>query len=429
MPRVLSPLFFLVVALFPAGAAAQAPSDSAAALARAVEIMRQTPLIDGHNDLPWQIRGYAGGDIDSLDITVRHDPDSLHTDIPRLEEGLLGGQFWSAYVPVEYIEAGGSARFILQQIDLIHRLPILYPETFEFATTADDVVRIHQNGRIATLIGVEGGHAIENSLDVLRGFYGLGARYMTLTHFLNTDWADAATDEPEHQGLTDFGEQVVREMNRLGMLVDLSHVSDSTMVDAIRITEAPVIFSHSSARALADHPRNVPDFVLEMLPENGGIVMVTFVPGYISEEVLQDEERLPDLRRDLLAVFAGDTATARSAWEALLADPPAVATLSQVADHIDHIVEVAGIDHVGIGGDYDGISSVIVGLEDVTTYPALVAELLLRGYSDEEVRKIIGENVLRVMREAEATAARLRAGTDPIVAPGPGEPERPLGWD
>ena len=405
---------------------AQVRADSAAVLARS--LMRETPLVDGHNDLPWQIRGLAGGDIDSLDLTVRHDPDSLHTDIPRLEEGLLGAQFWSAYVPSDYIEDGGAARFALQQIDLIHRLTERFPERFGFARTADEIDDIHESGRVASLIGLEGGHAIENSLDVLRDFYRLGVRYMTLTHSANTDWADSATDSLEHGGLTRFGEAVVREMNRLGMLVDLSHVSDSTMVDALRVAEAPVVFSHSSARALTDHPRNVPDFVLEMLPENGGVVMVTFVPSFVSEEVRRDEERLGELRRGLLSVFAGDTARARDAWEELLAEPPARATLSQVADHIDHVVEVAGIDHVGIGSDFDGISTVPVGLEDVSDFPALVAELLRRGYSDADVRKILGENVLRVLREAEAVAGRLQAEA-PTVEPGPGEAAQPLGWD
>ncbi|MDX1623640.1 MAG: dipeptidase [Gemmatimonadota bacterium] len=404
--------------------AQEAPAD--ALLERARAILAGTPLVDGHNDLPWQIRGRAGGDLDSLDVA--EPKPELMTDLARLEEGGVGAQFWSAYVPTEYIHSGGAARFVLKQIDLIHRLADEY-DALEFATTADEVVAIHGEGKVASLIGIEGGHAIENSLDLLRDYHRLGARYMTLTHGETIDWADSATDEPEHGGLSAWGERVVREMNRLGMLVDLSHVSDSTMVDALRVTEAPVIFSHSSARALADVPRNVPDPVLRMLPENGGVVMVTFVPAYISDEVGADHDRLAEIRGEILDAFRGDTVGAREAFERLLANPPARATLSQVADHVDHVVEVAGIDHVGLGSDFDGITTVVEGLEDVATFPALVAELLRRGYTEAEVRKIVGENALRVMREAEAVAARLREEMDPIVEEFPGESPRPLGWD
>ncbi len=423
MRRRIAPLFAVLLS-WAAPAAAQ--DADPAHLARAREILRTTPLVDGHNDLPWQIRGRALGVLDSLDI-AEPQPEIM-TDLARLEEGGLGAQYWSAYVSVEYIEAGGSARFVLQQMDLVHRLADRYDE-LEFARTADDVERIHGAGGIASMIGIEGGHAIENSLDLLRDYYRLGARYMTLTHSSNTDWADASTDEPEYQGLSEWGELVVREMNRLGMLVDLSHVSDSTMVDALGIAEAPVIFSHSSARALADVPRNVPDAVLRMLPENGGVVMITFVPSFISQEVVEFESGLGGIRDSLLAATGQDTAAAIVQWRAWReANPTPRATLSQVADHIEHVVEVAGIDHVGIGGDFDGISSVVLGLEDVSTYPALLAELIRRGWSDAELRQLVGGNALRVMRGAEATAARLQAEMEPIDTPFPGEGP-PLGFD
>jgi membrane dipeptidase len=302
------------------------------------------------------------------------------------------------------------------QIDLIRRIVERYPDTFAFVTTADGIEQAHADGRIAVLVGVEGGHAIEGSLDVLRGLYELGARYMTLTHWKSHAWADAATDEPLHQGLSPFGEEVVREMNRLGMLVDLSHVSDSTMMDALRISEAPVIFSHSSARALAGHVRNVPDPILREVARNGGIVMVNFAPAFISEEARLHSERADTVIDSLQTVFEDDSVGGREAFQRWLEEnPPPKATLSQVADHVDHIVEVAGIDHVGLGSDYDGIEEVPVGLEDVSTFPGLVAELLRRGYSDEDIRKLAGLNFLRVMREAEAVAARLSVEHAPYV--------------
>ncbi|MGH7573032.1 MAG: dipeptidase [Gemmatimonadota bacterium] len=380
---------------------------------RARLLLDEVPLVDGHNDLPWQIREKASGDLDSLDISEPRP--EIHTDIARLEKGRVGAQFFAAYVPAEKI-ADGATRFALMQIDLIHRLVDRYPDTFAFATTAADIERAHAEGRIAALIGVEGGHAIEGSLDVLRALYDLGARYMTLTHWLSHAWADAATDEPRHQGLTPFGEKVVREMNRLGMLVDLSHVSDSTMMDALRITEAPVIYSHSSARALAGHVRNVPDPILREVARNGGVVMVNFAPGFISEETRLHDERAEARLDSLRTAFHGDSSRAHEALEAWLEENPAPrATLSQVADHIDHIVEVAGIDHVGLGSDYDGIDTTPVGLEDVSKFPPLVAELLRRGYGDEDIKKLAGLNFLRVMREAEAVAARLREEHGPYV--------------
>lgn len=417
------PLFVLPL-LFVAPLAAQ--ETDAALFERARGILRTTPLVDGHNDLPWQIRGRAAGSLDGLDI-AEPQPEIM-TDLARLAAGGVGAQFWSAYVPVEYLEQGGSARFVLQQMDLIHRLADRYDE-LEFAWSADDVVRIHGEGRIASMIGIEGGHAIENSLDLLRTYHRLGARYMTLTHALNTDWADASTDEAEFGGLTSWGEDVVREMNRLGILVDISHVSDATMVDALRITQAPVIFSHSSARALADVPRDVPDAVLALLPGNGGVVMITFVPPFISQEVV-DYQSAAGAARDSIRQAAGaDTAAmwaAIQAWRA--ANPVPRATLAQVADHVEHVARVAGIDHVGLGGDFDGISAVVEGLEDVSTYPALLVELMRRGWSDADLRKLVGENALGAMRGAEATATRLQAEMDPIVTPFPGE-GLPLGWD
>ena len=362
--------------------------------------MSETPLIDGHNDLPWQMREHAGGDFSQIDIAVSQG--KLHTDIPRLRQGLMGGAFFVAYVPVELI-ANGATRFGLMQIDLIHRMVDRYPDTFALATTADEVMAAFDSGRIAVLIGLEGGHAIEGSLDVLRTFHDLGVRYMTLTHWKSHAWADAATDEPRYQGLSEFGESVVREMNRLGILIDLSHVSDSTMMDALRLSEAPVIFSHSSARALTDHVRNVPDSILRQLADNGGIVMVNYAPSYVSDEVRLYEETESD------------------------ASPAPRATLAQVADHFDHLVSVAGIDHVGFGSDFDGIDTTPTGLEDVSTFPGIVAELIRRGYNDQEIRKLLGLNLLRVLRDTEATVSRLQA-SDPIVAtisPEIDEPEQP----
>ncbi len=417
----------LAAAMFAGAAplAAQFPSDSSEPLAHARELLRETPLVDGHNDLPWRVRELAAGDFDSLDIAVHQD--SLHTDIPRLREGLVGAQFFVSYVPADLI-GNGAARFALMQMDLIRRMVERYPETFVFVTTADGIESAHEAGKIAALTGLEGGHAIEGSLDVLRTFYDLGARYMTLTHWASHAWADAATDEPRHNGLSPFGELVVREMNRLGMLVDLSHVSDSTMMDAMRISEAPVIYSHSSARALDNHPRNVPDPILRRLSENDGIVMVNYSPTFISQEVRDwavTRDSLVDSLRQAFTIvdvtapdsMVVDTAGLRQAVAGWTETNPAPrAHLEQVADHIDHLAQVAGIDHVGFGSDYDGIDAIPQGLEDVSTFPAIVAELLRRGYSDEDVRKLLGQNFLRVLRGAEAVAERLQQEMDPIVA-------------
>jgi membrane dipeptidase len=361
--------------------------------AQALRILRSVPLIDGHNDIPDAIRERGG--LDSVDLAVGQP--RLHTDIARLRAGGVGAQFWAAYVPVSTIHEGGGphpAVYALEQIDLVHRLCDRYPRTFAPALTAADVERNFKAGRVSCLIGIEGGHAIENSLGALRAFYDLGVRYMTLTHWETLDWADAATDSARHDGLTAFGEEVVREMNRLGMLVDLSHVSDATMMDALRVSRAPVIYSHSSARGIASHVRNVPDSILRKVAANGGLVMVNFNPPFVSEE-----RWLYELRRDS-ALARVDSAARRDSARAWNARAPA-ATLGQVADHVDHIRRVAGVDHVGLGSDFDGISSVPQGLEDVSKFPDLLAELLRRGWSEGDVRKVAGLNALRVLREAE----------------------------
>ena len=381
------------------------PAADAALLARARRLHAAVPLLDGHNDLPWEIREKGGSDV------MRMDPEKSlagqMTDVPRLRAGGVGGVFWAAYVPVDFIR-GGSARVALEQIDVIHRMTEQSP-TLELALTAADVRRIHRQHRIASLIGIEGGHAIENSLGTLRQFYALGVRYMTLTHVNTIDWADAATDSARHNGLTPFGQEVVREMNRLGMLVDLSHVSDATMRTALRVSQAPVIFSHSSARAIADHPRNVPDDVLAMLRTNGGVVMVNFYSAFTDPQAAAVMHDMVGVERRIKAEHPNDPAKADSLMEAWRAAHPIPrGTVATVADHVDHLVKVAGIDHVGIGSDFDGISTTPVGLEDVSMFPNLTAELLRRGYSDGDVEKILGLNVLRVMEQAEQVAARLQ---------------------
>jgi membrane dipeptidase len=383
--------------------------------ARVAKILAEVPLIDGHNDLAEQLCDRVKDRWDRLDIasdTSTLDP-PMHTDIPRLRRGHVGGQFWSVYVPTS-LKGPEAVQAVFEQIDLIHRMIERYPDTFAMAYTAADVERIHRSGKIASLIGMEGGHSIGDSLAVLREAYTCGARYMTLTHWDDTDWADAATDKPRHNGLTRFGREVVHEMNRLGMLVDLSHVSDKTMLDAIETSEAPVIFSHSSARALCDHVRNVPDDILRKAAATGGIVMVNFAPGFISNEAKAwDEQAFPERSR-LNALYPNDPQRAKAefaAWKA--AHPAPIVTVSQVADHIEHIRQVAGIDHVGLGSDFDGISRTPTGLEDVSKYPALLAELLRRGWSDGDVKKLAGENILRVMRKVEEVAARLQKTRPP----------------
>jgi membrane dipeptidase len=397
----------------------QAPAPSQADWDRARRVLRSTPLIDGHNDLPWEIRRDPRNprDVDAYDLRTRA---RGHTDIERLRRGMVGAQFWSIYVPGD-VRDSGYARMQLEQFDIAHRIIRRYPDVLELAHTAADIRRIFRRGKIASLLGLEGGHVIENSLGALRSYYDLGARYMTLTHNVTLDWADAAADPGRHGGLSPFGEEVVREMNRLGMLVDLSHVSPATMSDALNVSAAPVIFSHSSARALTDVPRNVPDSILRRLPANGGVVMVTFVPDFISQAIADHGARR---NREIAAIrqrLGSDTAGIRAgiaAWHE--ANPRPRATLAQVADHIEHVRRVAGVDHVGIGSDYDGIDDVPVGLEDVSTFPALFAELSRRGWSEGDLRKLAGENMLRLMERAEAVSARLRSERRPstMVLPG-----------
>src|SRR6266545_1792013 len=377
-------------------------------LDRARRILRATPLIDGHNDLAWAIRGSktAPRDVNAYDLRQRT---VGHTDLERLRQGMVGGQFWSIYIPGEIADSG-FARVQLEQIDIARRMVERYPDRLRWALTAGDLRRAHKEGKIGSVLGLEGGHAIENSLGVLRAYYDLGARYMTLTHNVTTAWADAALDSAKHGGLTAFGKEVVREMNRMGMLVDLSHVSPATMSDALDVSEAPVIFSHSAARAVVDHKRNVPDSILRRVPANGGVVMVPFVTAFVSPEVAAYEREEQLYTADLRKKVGADTAAFREAMRARRkAHPMPKATLSQVADQIEYVRRIVGSDHVGIGGDFDGITEVVVGLEDVSKYPALFAELAHRGWSDEDLRKLAGENILRAMEQAERVAARLQS--------------------
>jgi membrane dipeptidase len=390
-----------MVKTLPSAAQSQDP-----ALERAQKLLESTPLIDGHNDLAWEIREFrsAPRDLAAYDLRKRS---PRHTDLGRLAEGKVAAQFWSIYIPGEYRDSG-YARVQLEQFDIARRMIARYPRRLALALTADDIERNFKRGRIASLLGMEGGHAIENSLGALRSYYALGARYLTLTHNVTLDWADAALDTARHHGLTAFGREVVREMNRLGMLVDLSHVSPESVRDALEVTESPVIFSHSSARALTNHPRNVPDDILTRLPRNGGVVMVTFVPAFVSPEAAAWETEARNERQRIEAAVS-DTAERRrleDQWKA--AHPQPRATLSQVADHIEHVRKLAGADHVGIGSDFDGIDTVPEGLEDVSRFPHLFAELIRRGWSDEDLRKLAGGNLLRVLRAAEASAARLQ---------------------
>jgi membrane dipeptidase len=401
----------LLAALGLVSATASVSAQADPALEHARKLLRSTPLIDGHNDLPWTIREFAAAPRDVARYDLRGTVPG-HTDLARLKAGMVGAQFWSVYVPGE-IKDSGYARVQLEQIDIARRLVARYPDRLAPAVGADDIQRSFKAGRVASLIGMEGGHAIENSLGALRAYHALGARYMTLTHNVTLDWADAALDTARHGGLTEFGREVVREMNRLGMLVDLSHVSPGTMSDALDVSEAPVIFSHSAARALVNHKRNVPDSILARLPRNGGVVMVTFVPDFVSQEVADWVARF-DAYVEQVKAATPDSAEAQrqaDAWTA--AHPRPRATLAQVADHIDHVKQVAGAEHVGIGSDFDGITNVVVGLEDVSTFPALFAELIRRGWSDGDLRKLAGENLLRVLRTAEATAARLQRQREP----------------
>jgi membrane dipeptidase len=397
----ISSLIFCAAALFTASASRSRAEFDPHARIRA--LLASHPVIDGHNDLPWAIRESTAAPRDVLAYDLRRRTTG-NTDFERLRQGGVGGQFWSVYVPAEKV----AAKTQLEQIDIARRVIALYPDRLALATSAADVERAMREGRIASLLGMEGGHAIENSLGALRAYYALGARYMTLTHSQTLDWADSATDEARHSGLTRFGEEVVREMNRLGMLVDLSHVSPATMEDALRVSEAPVIFSHSSARALCDHPRNVPDDVLQSVRANGGVVMVTFVTAFISPELARASLPLWKEFEERGKLLKDPKERERLRHEIQDRMPKVRVTISDVADHVDHIRKLAGAEHVGLGGDYDGNDSWPEGLEDVSGYPRLFAELARRGWSDEDLGRLASGNILRVLRKAEEVAARLQ---------------------
>jgi membrane dipeptidase len=404
--------------------AAGPPAQSEAQIAaRVTKVLSATPLIDGHNDFPWEVReryaGKVGGFDMKGDLTKAPAAPSapgappnavgLMTDIPRLRAGHVGGQFWSVYIPAT-VTGPAAVKMTIEQIDIVKRLAAKYPADLAMAYSADDIVRAHKAGKVASLIGVEGGHQIDDSMAVLRAYYALGARYMTLSHFTNNHWADSATDDPLHHGLTAYGKAVVGEMNRLGMFIDLSHVSAETMRDALAVSQAPVIFSHSGARAINDHPRNVPDEVLAMVAKNHGVVMANFATSYVSgaRERWGADQGAEAAR--LATIYTGQPdkrQAAMAAWEA--AHPKPVVTIAMVADHIEHIRKVAGVDCVGIGSDLDGIPDTPQGLEGVDKYPALLAELARRGWTDEELAKVAGANLLRALHEAEAVAKRLQA--------------------
>lgn len=379
---------------------------------RAAEILRRSPLVDGHNDLPWAMRLLAGYDMDRVDPSSRLT--QTHTDLVRLREGRVGAQFWSVYVPSN-MPGDTAVTATLEQIDFVHQMLARYPESLGLARSADEVEGVFAGGRIASLLGAEGGQSIGNSLGALRSLYALGVRYMTLTHNDNNDWADSATDEARHGGLNDFGREVVREMNRLGMLVDLSHVSTGTMSDALDVSEAPVIFSHSSCRALVDHVRNVPDEVLARLAGNGGVCMVTFVPDFVSKPCFEWSLGLAESMREDGLDPKDWTARLAFAGRYAEAHPRPRATVAEVADHIDHVREMVGVEAVGVGGDYDGCDAMPDGLEDVTGYPRLVAELLERGWSEADCARVAGGNVLRALREAEAVAGKAARTRPPSV--------------
>jgi len=384
------------------------PRDRAVARAHALDLLAATPLVDGHNDLPWAIREEKGmeRDVDAYDLR-RKTPHQ--TDLARMRAGRLGGQFWSVYIPGDARDYG-FARMQLEQIDIARRVIEKYPEAFVAARTAADVRAAFKNHKVGSLLGLEGGHAIENSLGALRAYYDLGARYLTLTHNVTLDWADAASDSAKHGGLTNFGREVVREMNRLGMLVDLAHVSPAVMSQALDVSEAPVIFSHSSARAIVDHPRNVPDSILARLQKNGGVVMVTFVPSFDSPAVRAhglERARQEAAIRQRAGTDSAAIGREMRAWDAAHAAPKA--TLADVANMIDHVRKVAGADHVGIGSDFDGVGDDLPeGLGDLSNYPDLFAELIMRGWSDADLKKLAGENVLRALETAEKVAKRLQ---------------------
>jgi membrane dipeptidase len=388
---------------------------------RVERVLAATPLIDGHNDLPWEIRERFKGRVDAVDfrtdlsgLKLEEGQVAIMTDIPRQRAGHVGAQFWSVWIPTS-VHGADAVQMTFEQMDLVKRLAAAYPADLAMAYTAADIRRIHKAHKIASLIGIEGGHQINNSLAMLREMYDAGARYMTLTHSDNTAWADSATDAPVHHGLTPFGVEVVKEMNRIGMLVDLSHVSSETMRAALTASSAPVIYSHSSARALNDHPRNVPDDILKLVAANGGVVMVNFAPPYVSDarnrwEADQAAEMARNSSPPFGGLYIGQPDRAKAALGAWTAQhPQPMVTLSQVADHIEHIARVAGVDHVGIGSDFDGIPNTPTGLENVSRYPALLEEMMRRGWSDADIAKLAGENLLRVMAGAEQVADGMRA--------------------
>ena len=387
--------------------AAQQPMD-AKVQARIDRVLKKTPLIDGHNDLPWALRQDHKQSVEGLESGTNQREKPLHTDMQRMRAGRVGGQFWSVYISGT-ITGDEAIRTTMEQIDTARRIIEAYPQHLELASSADEMVRAHRNGRIGSLLGIEGGRQIGGSMAALRRFHDLGVRYMTLTHNQTTEWADAGTDEPKYDGLSPFGVEVVKEMNRLGMLVDLSHVAPATMRDAIEASRAPVIFSHSNAHALDPHPRNVPDEIIRLLPANGGVMMITFVPTFLSkEDWAWSRERSAEEAR-LKSLFSFSKARldeGLKAWDA--AHPAPVVTVATVADHIEHAVKVAGYDHVGIGGDLDGIDRTVTGLGGVESYPNLFAELIRRGWSDQNLAKLAGGNILRALRRAEAVAAEMK---------------------
>ena len=395
---------------------AQAQPIDPAVQARINKILKRTPLIDGHNDLPWALRQNHGSSVEGLESGTERRAKPLMTDMQRLRAGRVGGQFWSVYI--SGTTTGDEAiRTTIEQIDIARRIIDAYPRHLALAETTDDMVRIHKAGRIGSLLGIEGGRQIGGSLAALRQFYELGVRYMTLTHNQTTEWADSGTDEPKHDGLNPTGLEIIGEMNRLGMLVDLSHTSPATMQDAIAASRAPVIFSHSNAKALAPHPRNVPDDVLRLLAANGGVIMITFVPPFLSsEDWAWSRERLAEEAR-LKSIYSFSKAQQDAGlkqWEAAHPAPPV--TVATVADHIEHAVKVAGHDHVGIGGDLDGIDRTVRGLNGVEDYPALFAELIRRGWSDANLAKLAGDNILRVLRRAEEVARATTSAPPPNVS-------------
>lgn len=399
------PIGFLLCLMMASPILAATPEETARAALTAM------PIIDGHNDTPEQIREIFKNDFSKFDLNTLS-PEIIaktHTSIPKLREGRVGAQFWSVWIDPA-LPKHEAVTQTLEQIDTVERMIARYPESFAPARTAAEIEAAIKRGRIASLIGMEGGHSIGNSLGILRQMHRAGARYMTITHFLTTDWADSATDAPRHDGLTPFGVAVIKEMNRLGMMVDISHVAETTMADVFAATTAPVILSHSNALALLDHPRNMSDAMLIRLNQNGGIIMITFVPDYTSPAIREWENSQAAEAARMKARHIGNPVAEAQAIEGWVkANPRPRATLSQVADHIDHVRDVAGIDHIGIGGDFGGISSVVEGLEDVSTYPALFTELARRGYSQEDLEKIAGRNLLRVMKVVEAVAAKMKA--------------------